>query len=182
MFATSVAVDCFIVSQVEIRAIYARGISMSDIKTDDASDRATERWSVKEGLVLIPVLSSALALTWEVGYFLRIGGGSFGLFSLAEHITFAVQGLPVAIAVATLAAYAAFFKSVMPPSSFMKWMPCRILMGHLTKPRVGCRWLGCVVRSHFGARVWHPNCAATNKFNPTSKYHQVWRKGKGYGS
>jgi hypothetical protein len=76
--------------------------SMSDIEKSDVSDRANEQWSLKDGLVAIPILASALALTWEVGYFSRIAGGSFGLFSLAEHITFAIQALPFALTLTTM--------------------------------------------------------------------------------
>jgi hypothetical protein len=78
----------------------------------DAPDRVIEQWSLKDGLVAIPFIASALALTWEVGYFLKIGGGSFGLFSLAEHITFAIQALPAAIAVTIFAALGVFAKFV----------------------------------------------------------------------
>jgi hypothetical protein len=73
-----------------------------------APDRIIEPWSLKDGLVAIPSLASALALSWEVGYFLKIGGGSFGLFSLVEHITFAVQALPFALFLTTLAVVTVF--------------------------------------------------------------------------
>src|SRR4051794_17340419 len=59
---------------------------------------------LKDALVVIPLLASSLAITWEVGYFSRLGGGSFALFSLTEHIAFAVQALPLAIAVALMGA------------------------------------------------------------------------------
>jgi hypothetical protein len=70
---------------------------------DKISHRTVEQWSLKDGLVLVPFLASALALTWEVGYFLKIGDGSFGLFTLSEHITFAIQALPFALGITTLA-------------------------------------------------------------------------------
>jgi hypothetical protein len=44
-------------------------------------------------------LASALALTWEVGYFVAIRGGAFALFNIAEHLTFALQALPIALLV-----------------------------------------------------------------------------------
>jgi hypothetical protein len=72
-------------------------------ENDKISHRAVEQWSLRDGLVLVPFLASALALTWEVGYFLKIGGGSFGLFTLSEHITFAIQALPFALGITTLA-------------------------------------------------------------------------------
>ena len=86
-----------------------------DLEKNEVSDRAVERWSLKDALVAIPVLASALALTWEVGYFLRIGGGSFGLFSLAEHITFAIQALPYALGLTTFAVIMSFLKTKMSP-------------------------------------------------------------------
>jgi hypothetical protein len=60
--------------------------------------------SPKDVLVILPFLGSALALSWEVGSFIPIGGGSFGLFSLSEHLLFAVQALPIALAFAGLLA------------------------------------------------------------------------------
>lgn len=60
-----------------------------------------EPWQLKEALVIIPFMASALALTWEVGFFQVIGGGSFGLFTVTEHITFALQVLPIALFLST---------------------------------------------------------------------------------
>jgi hypothetical protein len=57
-----------------------------------------EKWALKDAMIAIPFLGSALALTWEVGYFLRIRGGAFNLFSISEHISFALQALPFALA------------------------------------------------------------------------------------
>jgi hypothetical protein len=65
-------------------------------------EEAVAKWSLKDALIVIPFLASALALTWEVGYFARIRGGAFGLFSIAEHLTFALQALPIAMAVSTM--------------------------------------------------------------------------------
>jgi hypothetical protein len=59
-------------------------------------------WSLKDGLIIVPFLASGLALTWEVGFFLRIKGGAFGLFSIAEHVTYALQALPIALNLVTL--------------------------------------------------------------------------------
>jgi hypothetical protein len=67
-------------------------------------EEAVAKWSLKDALIVIPFLASALALTWEVGYFTRIKGGAFGLFSIAEHLTFALQALPIALAVTTAGA------------------------------------------------------------------------------
>ncbi|MEA2818517.1 MAG: hypothetical protein QOJ86_521 [Bradyrhizobium sp.] len=57
---------------------------------------------VKELLVFVPAAGSAMALSWEVGSFLPIGGGSFMLFTLTEHLMFAVQALPATLVVASM--------------------------------------------------------------------------------
>jgi hypothetical protein len=67
-----------------------------------ADEAKTNNWTLKDGLVVVPFLASGLAMTWEVGFFLRIKGGAFGLFSVAEHVTFALQALPVALALTSL--------------------------------------------------------------------------------
>jgi hypothetical protein len=64
-----------------------------------AEEEAVADWSLKDALIAIPFLASALALTSEVGYFIPIKGGAFGLFSIAEHLTFALQALPIALLV-----------------------------------------------------------------------------------
>lgn len=87
---------------------------------NEVSETAIERWSLKDGLVVVPFLSSALALTWEVGYFQRVGGSSFGLFSLAEHITFAIQALPFALGLTTFALLLWFLKPKTGPSLSLK--------------------------------------------------------------
>jgi hypothetical protein len=53
-------------------------------------------FSLKDALVLVPALSSALAVSWEVGSFLPIGGSAFSLFTLTEHLAFAATALPIA--------------------------------------------------------------------------------------
>ena len=67
-----------------------------------ADEQAAANWSLKDALIAVPFLASALAVTWEVGYFVRIRGGAFGLFNIAEHLTFALQALPIALAVTGL--------------------------------------------------------------------------------
>ena len=86
---------------------------MSDIQ----NNRAVEGWSLKDVLVAIPVLSSALALTWELGYSGRIGGSSFGFFSIAEHLIFAIQVLPYALLLTTLVMLVAWFRTALGASS-----------------------------------------------------------------
>jgi hypothetical protein len=68
---------------------------------NETIERVTKHFSIKDALIAVPFLSSALALTWEVGYFFKIRGGAFGLFSVTEHLTFALQALPIALALTT---------------------------------------------------------------------------------
>jgi hypothetical protein len=74
---------------------------MTDERTPEVSrkERAND-WAIKDMLIAIPFFASGLALTWEVGFFFVIKGGSFGIFTIAEHITFALQALPVAFVLA----------------------------------------------------------------------------------
>jgi hypothetical protein len=59
-------------------------------------------FSLKDFLIYIPAAGSAIALSWEVGSFLPIGSHGFMLFSLTEHLQFAIQALPVAMVIAIL--------------------------------------------------------------------------------
>jgi hypothetical protein len=78
-----------------------------------ADEEAAAKWALKDALIAIPFLASALALTWEVGYFARIKGGAFGLFSVAEHLTFALKALPIALAVTVMGVGGLAAKSLM---------------------------------------------------------------------
>lgn len=66
---------------------------MSDIEQSSA----TLPFSAKDIAVYLPLAASSLAFAWEVGSFLPIGGAAFGLFSISEHLTFALQALPFAV-------------------------------------------------------------------------------------
>ena len=48
-------------------------------------------------LPYLPVLGAAIALTFDVGCFYAIGIDFFTLFSLSEHILFAIQALPIVL-------------------------------------------------------------------------------------
>jgi hypothetical protein len=54
----------------------------------------------KEFLVLIPLLGSALAIIYDVGFFVGLNIGYFTFFSLNEHIVFALEVLPFALLLA----------------------------------------------------------------------------------
>jgi hypothetical protein len=66
---------------------------------------ATISFETKEAFVALPFVSSAIAMSWEVGSFIPIsgvGGHAFGLFSLSEHLVFAIEALPTALVIAAL--------------------------------------------------------------------------------
>ena len=56
----------------------------------------------RELVVAIPVMGTALAISYDVGYFYGIDINFFTLFSLAEHVVFAIQAVPAAVAIAIL--------------------------------------------------------------------------------
>jgi len=63
--------------------------------SDDAtSNRA---FGAKDAAIFFPIVGSAIAMCWELGSFLPIGGHSFEQFSLTEHILFALPALPPAL-------------------------------------------------------------------------------------
>jgi hypothetical protein len=59
-----------------------------------------DQLSVKEWAVALPLIGAALAVTYDVGFFYGIGLYYFTLFSLSEHILFALQVIPAAFAAA----------------------------------------------------------------------------------
>jgi hypothetical protein len=60
-----------------------------------------ERW-----LLFAPTLSAALSLSYDVGFFWSVDIHLFTLFSLSEHLVFAMQALPVASIIAVICAFA----------------------------------------------------------------------------
>lgn len=61
------------------------------------SEAAAPGFSLKDTIVILPVMGTGLAMCWEVGSFLPIGGAAFSYFSITEHLAFAVPALPFAI-------------------------------------------------------------------------------------
>ena len=65
----------------------------------------------------VPIVLATLGISYDLGYFLRIGINLFTLFSLSEHLLFAIQGalitLPIFIYIALT-------------------LPFGLTMGHLT--------------------------------------------------
>ena len=54
----------------------------------------------KDFLVIVPLLGSAIAITYDVGFFAGIGLPFFTFFTLTEHINFSLQALPIAVMIA----------------------------------------------------------------------------------
>jgi hypothetical protein len=50
---------------------------------------------LKDAAILLPIVASSLAVSWEVGRFIPFGG--FFLFNLSEHLLAAMAYLPTAI-------------------------------------------------------------------------------------
>jgi hypothetical protein len=61
-------------------------------------------------LVALPIYGAMLAITYDVGFFYGIGLSYFTLFSLAEHVLFAFEVLPMA-----------FVASLMDPSGILSY-------------------------------------------------------------
>jgi hypothetical protein len=59
-----------------------------------------DRSWLKDMAILLPLLGIVLAVTYDVGFFYGVGIEYFTLFSLQEHILFALQITPIALAVA----------------------------------------------------------------------------------
>jgi hypothetical protein len=72
-----------------------------------SSTAVGDRMQVKDVVVLVPILGSSLALTWEAGQFFPTGG--FRLFSLSEHLLSAIAALPIALIAAVVAIVAVTF-------------------------------------------------------------------------
>jgi hypothetical protein len=53
--------------------------------------------SLKELAVFVPVLGTAIAITYDVGFFWGLDINYFTLFSLTEHLVFALEALPIAL-------------------------------------------------------------------------------------
>lgn len=72
---------------------------MNDASTENAHSKI---FSLKELIIFIPVLGSAFAISYEAGSFLATSDTAFGLFSVTEHIGFALSVFPIAVFVLLL--------------------------------------------------------------------------------
>jgi hypothetical protein len=51
----------------------------------------------KELIVAVPLIGTAIAITFDVGYFSAIDINLFTLFSLSEHVVFSLEAMPLAL-------------------------------------------------------------------------------------
>ena len=65
-----------------------------------AAPLATPVVEYKEYAIFVPALGTTIAVTYDVGYFWGLDIKFFTLFSLTEHIVFALEALPIALAAA----------------------------------------------------------------------------------
>jgi hypothetical protein len=63
----------------------------------------------KELFVVIPLVGSAIAISYDVGYFYAVDINFFTIFSIAEHIVFALEATPLALLLAV--SVVMFFKT-----------------------------------------------------------------------
>ena len=85
---------------------------MSDATTPSGSPSGapvTKQVELKDVAVIVPLIGSTLAISFEVGSFTPIIEGSFSLFSITEHIGFALSVLPIAIALSAIVVPSALF-------------------------------------------------------------------------
>ncbi len=68
----------------------------------DADTKSSDAFTVKDMLLFIPIFGTAIAISFDVGFFTGIGVAYFTLFSLSEHIVFALQALPIALSLAAV--------------------------------------------------------------------------------
>jgi hypothetical protein len=67
--------------------------------TTPKTDKEKKYLSIENYFTYIPLLAAILALSIDVGFFYAFEINFFTLFSLSEHVLFALEVLPVAIIV-----------------------------------------------------------------------------------
>jgi hypothetical protein len=90
-----------------------KGICVGPIEQATSGTRVSDEESSISRVrlpVALPLFGSALALTYDVGFFYGLDISYFTLFSLAEHIVFALEALP-----------AAFAASLMIPTGYLSY-------------------------------------------------------------
>jgi hypothetical protein len=64
--------------------------------------------SYKDYLAVVPLLLTSGALTFDVGYFAGVDINFFTLFSLSEHVLFALEALPLVFVIIFISVYLAY--------------------------------------------------------------------------
>jgi len=125
-------------------------------------------------LPIIPLLGSALAVSFDVGYFYGIGIDYFTFFSLSEHVLFAIEALPIALmAASTILLMDSVFSIQIGKSRFSKVFLAEVTGN--TKRRiaellfgvlcVGCFWYTGLYRTFWLVLVILPTMVAITLAN-----------------
>jgi hypothetical protein len=104
-----------------------RVVSAHHHRMNSADKLGPASFQFKDALVAAPLYGFGLALAWEVGSFRPIGGGgAFFVFSLQEHLLFALGALPIAVGTALLLIYIWVpMRSLPLPASDASWAMVR---------------------------------------------------------
>jgi len=98
------------------------GASMTS-KGNEIERRAGKFVFSKDAFVLLPLIGTALAVIYEVGFFSGIGPFYFTMFSLAEHVVFALTFLPAAIFITVLFVVYVYFLGDQAEKFILKYIP-----------------------------------------------------------
>jgi len=82
-------------------------------------------WNEKH-LAYVTLFATAIAITYDVGYFYAIKSSFFTLFSLSEHIVFALQALPLAFLLIPFGALAILYFGQQPHANWRRSTAIRI--------------------------------------------------------
>lgn len=120
--------------------------------------------SLDKFLPAIPLAGTALAVVFDVGYFWGIGIDFFTFFSLTEHIIFALEALPIAIAIVVVA----IIVDALPPNKARKAREQTVdgsldraverifaLKAQLERSRVRLRWVHIGLFVTGGLALWY---------------------------
>src|ERR1700688_3923944 len=70
------------------------------INDDKKAAALFETEQLKTVILVIPLIGAIIAITYDVGYFFGVDINYFTVFSLAEHLVFALEPVPFAIVMA----------------------------------------------------------------------------------
>jgi hypothetical protein len=64
---------------------------------DMTADNEEPVWTWNDLTAAVPVIATSFAFAFNVGYFTAIDIGWFSIFSLQEHVVFALRAIPIAV-------------------------------------------------------------------------------------